>query len=117
MIRRKLYLQAIKNLEKAINLWTGPESDLAEVYNAIGFANFRLEKTSLAIKNYKKAVELQPGYVVAWNNLGDVYEANEEWKEAFQAYQQSLRQESDNKIAKERADYLRGKLDRLDIKI
>eukprot|EP00210_Caulerpa_lentillifera_P006603 g6308.t1 len=31
LIRRKLYLQAIKNLEKAINLWTGPESDLAEV--------------------------------------------------------------------------------------
>ena len=27
-----------------------------------------------AIEQYVKAVELQPGYVSAWNNLGDAYE-------------------------------------------
>jgi hypothetical protein len=39
-----------------------------------------MEKTELAIQEYKRAVELQAGYVTAWNNLGDAYERNKEWR-------------------------------------
>lgn len=44
------------------------------MHNALGFAYFNMQRTELALKNYRKAVELQPGYVTAWNNLGDAYE-------------------------------------------
>lgn len=29
---------------------------------------------------YRRAVELQPGYVTAWNNLGDAYEKLKSWR-------------------------------------
>jgi hypothetical protein len=33
-----------------------------------------MNRDDFAINNFRKAVELQPGYVIAWNNLGDAYE-------------------------------------------
>ena len=33
-----------------------------------------------AITEYEKAVELQAGYVTAWNNLGDAYETTKQWR-------------------------------------
>ena len=41
-----------------------------QVHNALGFAYLNMERNELAIKAYQQAVELQPGYVTAWNNLG-----------------------------------------------
>jgi hypothetical protein len=37
-------------------------------------------QVELALAEYKRAVELQPGYVTAWNNLGDAYEKTKEWR-------------------------------------
>jgi tetratricopeptide (TPR) repeat protein len=39
-----------------------------------------MEKTDLAIQEYRKAVDLQQGYVTAWNNLGDAYEKSKQWR-------------------------------------
>jgi hypothetical protein len=33
----------------------------------------------MALPEYKRAVELQPGYVTAWNNLGDAHEKLKDW--------------------------------------
>ncbi len=52
-----------------------------QVHNALGFAYFNMQRTELAVKNYRKAVELQPGYVTAWNNLGDAQEKAKDWEE------------------------------------
>ena len=81
-----------------------------QVYNALGFAYFNMEKVNLAVENYQKAVELQPGYVTAWNNLGDAWEKAKNWKEAFQAYQEALSYSPDNKVAKERTDALKSRV-------
>lgn len=51
-----------------------------QVHNALGFCYYSMEKTDLAIQEYRKAVELQQGYVTAWNNLGDAYEKSKQWK-------------------------------------
>jgi Flp pilus assembly protein TadD len=51
------------------------------VHNALGFAYFNMDRTELAVKNYRRAVELQPGYVTAWNNLGDAYEKAKDWEQ------------------------------------
>jgi tetratricopeptide (TPR) repeat protein len=38
------------------------------------------EQYEVAIAEYEKAVQLQAGYVTAWNNLGDAYEATKQWR-------------------------------------
>lgn len=45
-----------------------------QINNALGFAYLQMNRDDFAINNFRKAVELQPGYVIAWNNLGDAYE-------------------------------------------
>jgi tetratricopeptide (TPR) repeat protein len=84
-----------------------------QVHNALGFAYFNMEKTNLALEEYAKAVELQPGYVTAWNNLGDAYEKVRKYKEALAAYQEALSYAPDNKTAQWRYEAMRSKLERL----
>ena len=62
---------------------------LAQVHNALGFAYFNMERTELALKNYAKAVELQPGYVTAWNNLGDAQEKAKDWEKVLPSSSQT----------------------------
>ncbi|GMH43193.1 hypothetical protein BSKO_11115 [Bryopsis sp. KO-2023] len=115
LIRKKLFTQAIKNLEKAIAVWDADESELAQVYNALGFCLFSTDKVKESIEEYKKAVEFQPGYVTAWNNLGDAYEAVREFRAAYNCYKETLSYDPDNTIAKQRADYLKVRMERLQI--
>ena len=56
---------------------------VVQVHNALGFAYFNMERTELALKNYARAVELQPGYVTAWNNLGDAQEKAKDWQKVL----------------------------------
>lgn len=113
LTRKKLFTQATKNLEKAKKLWDGEESDLAQVHNALGFCYFSMEKLDAAIPEYRKAVELQQGYVTAWNNLGDAYERNKEWRNALTAYQEALAYAPNNKIAMQRMESCRAKVERM----
>ena len=83
---------------------------MVQVYNALGFAYFNMEKNDLAVENYEKAVELQPGYVVAWNNLGDALERKKNWNAALKAYEEALSYSPSNKVAKSRSDTLRTRL-------
>ncbi|GLC37868.1 hypothetical protein PLESTB_001484700 [Pleodorina starrii] len=113
LTRKKLYTQATKNLEKAKKVWDGEESELAQVHNALGFCYFNMEKTDMAIDEYRKAVALQPGYVTAWNNMGDAMEKKGKWRDALQAYQEALTYAPDNRIARQRCDYCKEKVTRL----
>jgi tetratricopeptide (TPR) repeat protein len=79
------------------------------VHNALGFAYSNMEKGNMAIDNYKKALEMQPGYVTAWNNLGSAFEKARDWKNAYNAYNEALTYSPDNKVAREKADSLREK--------
>jgi hypothetical protein len=45
-------------------------------------------QNELAVAEYEKAVELQQGYVTAWNNLGDAYEKAKMWRWVVQLWQQ-----------------------------
>ena len=78
-----------------------------QVYNALGFAYFNMERNDLAQAAYREAVDLQPGYVTAWNNLGDACEKNRDFKAAYNAYKEALAYAPDNKVAQARADALR----------
>lgn len=113
LTRKKLFTQATKNLEKAKKLWDGEESELAQVHNALGFCYFSMERSELAVGEYKRAVDLQPGYVTAWNNLGDAYEKLKQWRDALNAYQEVLSYAPGNEVALQRSSMCRSKLDRI----
>jgi len=113
LTRKKLFTQATKNLEKAKKLWDGDESELAQVHNALGFCYFQMERTDLAVAEYKQAVALQPGYVTAWNNLGDAHEKLKQWRDALTAYSEALSYAPSNEVALQRSEYCKQKIARL----
>ncbi|GFP81355.1 5'-3' exonuclease [Phtheirospermum japonicum] len=63
------------------------------------------------IEQFENAVKLQPGYVTAWNNLGDAYEKTNDLKSALRAFEEVLLFDPNNKIARPRRDALKEKVD------
>lgn len=123
-----MLLQALKHLDSAKNTWEGPDDELAQLHNTIGYAYLQLGKVSRsqchrllsflflfsrgtvvpclrnpqmveAIDEYKQAVAVQPGYVVAWNNLGDAYKRSKDYKNALEAYETTLRADAGNGVS------------------
>jgi tetratricopeptide (TPR) repeat protein len=84
-----------------------------QVHNALGFSLFNDGRIDRAIAEYEKAVKLQPGYVTAWNNLGNAYEKKKNLPKALKAYEQALFFDPNNSVAKEYGDAAREKLRRL----
>ncbi|WP_247215447.1 tetratricopeptide repeat protein [Synechococcus sp. C9] len=110
-LRKKLYVQCINQLQKAIKNWdeNDPEG-LAKVYNALGYAYFSQEQYDLAIRQYREALKCQPQYVTAMNNLGHAYEKKKLTAPALEMYEQALQIAPDNPTAKQRANALRKRL-------
>ncbi|XP_042491407.1 tetratricopeptide repeat domain-containing protein PYG7, chloroplastic isoform X2 [Macadamia integrifolia] len=107
MLRRKFYPAATKYLLQAIERWDGDDQDLAQVYNALGVSYVRDGKLEKGITQFENAVKLQPGYVTAWNNLGDAYEKKKELKSALKAFEEVLLFDPNNKMARPRRDALK----------
>ncbi|XP_073158562.1 tetratricopeptide repeat domain-containing protein PYG7, chloroplastic isoform X2 [Henckelia pumila] len=110
MLRRKFYPAATKFLLQAIDKWDGDDQDLAQVYNALGVTYVRDGKVEKGIAQFESAVKLQPGYVTAWNNLGDAYEKSNDLKSALKAFEEVLLFDPNNKIARPRRDELKEKV-------
>ncbi|XP_027365975.1 tetratricopeptide repeat domain-containing protein PYG7, chloroplastic isoform X2 [Abrus precatorius] len=107
MLRRKFYPAATKYLLQAIEKWDGDNQDLAQVYNALGVSYVRDGKLDKGIAQFETAVKLQPGYVTAWNNLGDAFESKKEYKSALKAFEEVLLFDPNNKVARPRRDALK----------
>lgn len=107
---KRLYSQAIANLQRAIKSEELEGNDLAAVYNALGFAYFAQEQYDLAMRQYKEAVKLSPEYVTALNNLGHSYERKQLANKALEMYDQVLNLDPKNGTAKRRAESLRKRL-------
>lgn len=78
-----------------------------QVYNALGVSYVREGKLDKGIAQFEKAVKLQPGYVTAWNNLGDAYEKKKDLKSALKAFEEVLLFDPNNKVARPRRDALK----------
>lgn len=141
LARKRLYTQALKNYLKAIKLWQGDTTELAQVprtfssllqhsgappcpqaddgsvqvHNAMGFCYGNMDKQGDAIREYTKATELQPGYVTAWNNLGDVLEKEGRWKEALPVYESAFELDPDNETSKMAVERLRTRAARVSV--
>ncbi|KAJ4701160.1 Tetratricopeptide repeat protein [Melia azedarach] len=110
MLRRKFYPAATKYLLQAIEKWDGDDQDLAQVYNALGVSYVRDSKLDKGITQFETAVKLQPGYVTAWNNLGDAYEKKKDLKSALKAFEEVLLFDPNNKVARPRRDALKDRV-------
>jgi tetratricopeptide (TPR) repeat protein len=84
-----------------------------QVHNAMGFCYKNMQKVEEAVKQFKKATTLAPGYVTAWNNLADLYETQSRWKEALPAYEAAYELEPENEVAKMGVERLRTRAERL----
>lgn len=104
---KKLFAQAIVLLQKALKGLDAEEENLSAVHNALGYAYFAQEQYDIAIREYKEALKDNPEYVTALNNLGHVYERKKLTAQALETYEQALKYEPNNPIAKRRAESLR----------
>jgi tetratricopeptide (TPR) repeat protein len=111
LLDKQLYKPAIDQFQKALKAkdLEGSEN-IAIIYNGLGFTYAAQEQYDLAIKQYKEALEIQPGYSTAWNNLGFAYEKKQLTAQALEAYDESLKSDPKNATAKRRATSLRKRL-------
>lgn len=107
---KKLFAQAIVLFQKAFKGVDAEEENLAPVHNALGFAYFAQEQYDIAIREYKEALKLNPGYTTALNNLGHAYERKKLTVQALQTYEEALKYDPNNATAKRRAESLRKRL-------
>jgi tetratricopeptide (TPR) repeat protein len=108
---KKLFVQSVNLFEKALKAEKElPTENEALIHNAMGFAYFAQEQYDIAIRKYKEALKLYPGYVTALNNLGNVYEKKQLVVQAVEAYETALQYEPNNKTAKRRAESLKKRL-------
>ena len=82
----------------------------AQVYNALGVSYLLDGKLEKGINQFETAVKIQPGYVTAWNNLGDAYEKKKDYKSALKAFEEVLLFDPNNKIACPRRDALKDRV-------
>ena len=108
---KKLFVQSLTLLNKALKVDKKlPEENKALIYNAMGYAYFAQEQYDIAIRQYKEALKLYPEYVVALNNLGNVYEKKQMIVKAVETYKQVLELDPENKTAALRAKSLEKRL-------
>lgn len=81
-----------------------------QVYNALGVSYIRDDKIDKGIAQFETAVKLQPGYVTAWNNLGDAYEKKKDLESALKAFEEALLFDPNNKVARPRRDALKDRV-------
>ena len=68
-LRQENYTAALRELLKAEKLY--PKDHI--LHYDLGIAYSKKDKKDLAIKHFKKAIDLNPGFAAAVNNLGTVY--------------------------------------------
>lgn len=67
----------------------------AKLLNRYGYYQYRAGVTDEAFNAYQRSLAIEPSYAVAWNNLGVLYLANEQYSEAQEAFEQALRHDED----------------------
>jgi tetratricopeptide (TPR) repeat protein len=110
-LNKKLFVQSVNLMQKALKAEseTEPENK-ALIYNALGYAYFCQEQYEVAIRNYKEAIKLYPEYAIALNNLANVYERKQMVVKALETYDETLKFDPNNDVAKRRAESLRKRL-------
>jgi tetratricopeptide (TPR) repeat protein len=107
-LSKNLAAQALQQFHQALKAAElEAETNLAPIYNAMGYACFAQEQFDLAIRHYKESLKHKEDYVTALNNLGHAYERKNLMAQALDTYEKALKVEPKNDTAKRRATSLR----------
>jgi len=97
----------------AVTVYADERSDAkAQVEFGISVAQAGLWQE--ATYRWERAVDIDPSYAAAWNNLGIAYEHEGLFKKALEAYEKALDLEPRNLMIQENYDLFREINDRLD---
>ncbi len=108
---KKLFVQSLNLLKKALKVDKElPSENQALIHNAMGYAYFAQEQYDIAIREYKEALKLYPEYVIALNNLGNVYEKKQMIVKAVETYREATKHNPENDTAKQRLKSLEKRL-------
>lgn len=89
--------------------------DNAEAHNYLGLASGSIDiMKRQAIVHFKRAIELDPDFILPRNNLGDALEATGDFDGALAAYEGVLERDPNNPYALTHAAALRGRLGHLE---
>ncbi|MBD3180767.1 tetratricopeptide repeat protein [Candidatus Poribacteria bacterium] len=94
LTKENQHYAAIKLLKDGVSFFP----DRPELYNALGIAYAQNGDFSMAIRNYTKALNINPAFTTAKNNLatsynnqGTAYAQEKQWSKALDAYSEALR--------------------------
>ena len=87
-----------ENYEEAVHYYNKVLKDsilldslnLAKVFNMISIPQFKLKNYDMSIKNLQKAIAFDPNYSDPYENLGDIFLAKKNFKDAMYNYQKAI---------------------------
>ncbi len=82
--------QARASFERAVQLHSNYPGTLSKAWNNLGIVAVREGRTDDAIQNFRRALEIDPTYVVALENLGSAYRQQKRWDEAKRVLERAL---------------------------
>lgn len=85
--KRAIYL--FRKLIRIYSKSLDPDMDDTHTFNEIGFAYHKLGCHKGAIKNFKKALKINPQYAESWNNIGISFRSLQKYDDALEAFQKA----------------------------
>nr|YP_010925718.1 hypothetical protein RMC01_pgp207 [Neoporphyra seriata]WKD83950.1 hypothetical protein [Neoporphyra seriata] len=110
-VAKKCFSRAIVEGQLATKKHTNLNPDnentiIANLYNMLGFIYSEAKQLDIAKNFYQKALQIDPNYVIALNNLAKIYEDDKDFKKAEALYDKVLTLNLNNKTAKRRKNYM-----------
>jgi ribosomal protein S12 methylthiotransferase accessory factor len=99
------YRKALKVLHQGEQL----DQERTDIYNLMGFCHFKLKEHESAIKNFKKAIELNPSSAIDYANIASNYRDMGHRAKAIHYYEMALTLDSSIEFAKENLKKLKQK--------
>jgi Flp pilus assembly protein TadD/peroxiredoxin len=91
-----VYLQQEKNaearasFERAVQLHAKYPGTMRRAWNNLGILAVREGRTDVAVRNFQQALQIDPDYFLALENLGNAYYHQKRWKDAQDALVRAL---------------------------
>jgi tetratricopeptide (TPR) repeat protein len=82
--------EARENFERTVRLRSRYPGTLPRAWNNLGILAGREGSTDEAIRNFRRALEMDPDYLVALVNLGNAYRQKKSWEEAKSVLRQAV---------------------------
>ncbi len=88
--------EARESLERAVQLHPGYPGTLPNAWNNLGILAAREGHTDEAIRNFQRALQIDPDHVIALENLGNAYRQSKRWDDAKSVLQRAVQLSPDS---------------------